>query len=122
MKYSDAFEAAWQAYPHVSGRSKKAESWRRWQRYNLEQRHLSVMQWIRYMMDTDDWRASNGLYVPGFQVWIKQEDFSRPAPKTVRQACSVERQLAEQWGQCASCGKLFENCECAAAFGGRARR
>lgn len=80
--YPEGFSAAWAAFPHRSGRSKKAESLKLWKKLKLEPVANTVLAWIAYATQTDDWTKDSGRYVPGFQVWIKGHDFTEPVPET----------------------------------------
>ncbi len=80
--YSDAFLAAWQAYPHckTTQRSRKKEAFRVWNCLDLDRQRLRVMRWISHLLDCElgpDYR-----YSPAMQVWVTQTDFLDEPPKT----------------------------------------
>lgn len=74
--YPPGFEAAWELYPHVTGRSKKAESLKVWTRRKLEPLSSSVVAWVELLKTCEEWTKDSGKFVPGFQRWIGGHDFA----------------------------------------------
>lgn len=74
-KYSEAFEAAWKAYPHHGGRSSKHESFERWHKMRLEAvagLPELILRWIAWQAKQHDWTKQGGQFIPGMQVWLSK--------------------------------------------------
>jgi len=73
-RWGGFFDAFWQAYPHVAGRSRRkvaAEAWGRIWPKTLETRDR-IMAGIEACRKGPDWAKDGGAYVPGAQVWLRQ--------------------------------------------------
>jgi len=79
--YQPGFLAAWNAYPHHSTRSKKAQSAEIWRKLGLEAHSAAILSWIEAASASQDWQKQAGAFVPGFQVWIKGRDFDEKPPE-----------------------------------------
>jgi hypothetical protein len=94
-KYSEAFEAAWKAYPHRGSRSSKAESYERWRSMRLEAVDgipAKITGWIEYLKSQPDWTKNSGEFVPGFQVWLSKRVWTNGEPPAV-----AHKELACEW-------------------------
>ena len=67
-------------YPHVPGRSNKAEALKVWKQKKLDPLTDNVLAWIEYMKQTPDWQKDDGQFVPAFQKFLRQTDFTEPPP------------------------------------------
>ena len=82
-KYSDAFEAAWKAYPHHGCRSSKSASWEKWRNMRLESNPEiveRVMRWLKWCASQHDWTKNGGQFVPGMQVWLSKHQWGSDEP------------------------------------------
>lgn len=66
------FEQAWDAYPHVPGRSKRGLSQRAWSKQKLDGKLAQVLRSLDSWRATPDWRRERGAFVPGMQTWLNQ--------------------------------------------------
>lgn len=79
--YPDLFEAAWKAYPHVKGRSSKADTLARWRRLPEAQREALPRAAAAYARDGREPRMDCGA--PAMDRWLKGgkfEDWIGPEP------------------------------------------
>lgn len=79
------FEAFWKAYPHVQGRSSRAESLKRWKAKKLEPISSRVLAAVTRCRDSPDWLKDDGSYVQAAEVWLGRrlwEQQDQPAART----------------------------------------
>jgi hypothetical protein len=64
-KYSVLFEEFWKLYPPRNGiKSKKAETWKVWQRRDCEADAEKIMSGTKALIQTDEWKKENGRFIP----------------------------------------------------------
>ena len=78
--YQLGFCEGWKEYPHFARRSSKVESGRVWKQRKLEPLTEAVLAWIADMKNSPDAMKDNGQFVPAFQKFLRQTDFTEPPP------------------------------------------
>ena len=82
--YPEPFEAAWQAYPHVKGRSSKPKALGFWRRMTPAARQALPLAVARYARDGREPRAECGA--PAMQRWLSEaryEDWMTSDPQVI---------------------------------------
>lgn len=72
-KYPEAFEACWQAYPHVRGRSSKKKTYGYWRRVSVGRRDLLPSAIARYAREGREPHDECGA--PAMERWLRDERY-----------------------------------------------
>jgi hypothetical protein len=64
------FLAFWKAYPHVRGRSTRADALKRWTALRLEPIADRIVACVLACKGAPDWQKDGGAYVEGAQRWL----------------------------------------------------
>ena len=72
-EYPSDFEACWQAYPHVRGRSSKSKSLGQWRRVSAARRALLPSAIARYAREGREPREDCGA--PAMEKWLRDQRF-----------------------------------------------